>query len=137
MSEPEINPTSPQPPPSAGEQSPQVVEPVPAPAPVVDTTPGQIPASEIQNKKLVSGLLGILVGGLGIHKFYLGYQQEGLIMLLVTVLGGGFGTFLTCGLLAPVLFVMPTIGLIEGVLYLTKSDKEFADTYLTGRKTWF
>lgn len=136
MSESDTNPTPDQPPqPPAPEQSQQA--PAAAPAPVASAEAGRIPASEIQNKKLVSGLLGILVGGLGIHKFYLGYQQEGLIMLLVTVLGGGFGTFLTCGLMAPVLIVMPTIGLIEGILYLTKSDKEFADTYLTGRKTWF
>lgn len=123
MSESDTDPTSQQPP--------------QPPAPVVGAENGSIPAAEIQNKKLVSGLLGILVGGLGVHKFYLGYQQEGLIMLLVTVLGGGCGSFLTCGLMAPVLVVMPVIGLIEGILYLTKSDKEFADTYLTGRKTWF
>ena len=38
------------------------------------------------DKKVVAGILGILVGGLGIHKFMLGYQKEGLIMLLVSVL---------------------------------------------------
>ncbi len=86
---------------------------------------------------MAAGLLGILIGGLGIHKFYLGYQQEGVIMLLVTVLGGGVGTMLTCGLLAPVFMVMPIIGMIEGILYLTKSDEEFANTYLVGRKPWF
>lgn len=133
MSESDPNPTSQQPPPPPAGVPQQAAE----PTPVMTAQTSPIAASEIANKKLVSGLLGILVGGLGIHKFYLGYQQEGLIMLLVTVLGGGFGTFLTCGLMAPVLIVMPTIGLIEGILYLTKSDKEFADTYLTGRKTWF
>lgn len=86
---------------------------------------------------MAAGLFGILLGGLGIHKFYLGYQQEGIIMILVTILGGGVGTFVSCGLLAPVLVVMPIIGMIEGILYLTKSDQEFADTYLTGRKPWF
>lgn len=93
--------------------------------------------SEIQSKKLAAGLLGILIGGLGIHKFYLGYQQEGIIMLLVTVLGGGVGTMLTCGLMAPLLMVMPIIGMIEGIMYLTKSDEEFANMYLIGRKPWF
>lgn len=93
--------------------------------------------SDIQNKKMVAGLLGILLGGLGVHKFYLGYQQEGIIMLLVTVVGGGVGSAITCGLAAPVIIVMPIIGLIEGILYLTKSDQEFAATYVTGRKPWF
>jgi len=38
------------------------------------------------DKKIVAGILGIVVGGFGIHKFILGYQREGLIMLLVSVL---------------------------------------------------
>ncbi|MFT3990993.1 MAG: NINE protein [Luteolibacter sp.] len=83
----------------------------------------QIPSAD---KKLVAGLLGILLGGFGVHKFYLGYTKEGLIMLLVSLL--------TCGIGA---FVMSPIGLIEGILYLTKSDEEFVSTYVTGRKTWF
>ncbi len=75
---------------------------------------------------MVAGLLGILIGGLGIHKFYLGYQKEGLIMLLVTVLTCGFGWA-----------VMGIIGLIEGIIYLTKSDEEFVETYITNKKGWF
>lgn len=94
----------------------------PAPSPVPPPQPSK-PASE---KKLVAGLLGILLNSLGIHKFYLGYQKEGLIMLLVTVLTCGFGAI-----------VMGPIGIIEGILYLTKSDEEFERTYLIGRKGWF
>lgn len=86
---------------------------------------------------MAAGLLGILLGGFGVHKFYLGYSQEGVIMVLVTILGGGVGTMLTCGILAPLLMVMPIIGLIEGILYLTKTDEDFAKTYLYGRKPWF
>ena len=83
----------------------------------------KIPGAE---KKLVAGLLGILLNCLGIHKFYLGYQKEGLIMLLVSVLTCGFGAI-----------VMWPIGLIEGIIYLTKSDEDFVATYVTGRKGWF
>ena len=93
--------------------------------------------AQAKDKKLVAGILGILIGSLGIHKFYLGYTNEGLIMLLVTVVGGGIGGTLTCGLLVPVAFIPGIIGLIEGILYLTKSDEEFAATYITGRKAWF
>lgn len=77
-------------------------------------------------KKIPAGILGILIGALGIHKFYLGYTKEGLIMLLVTVLTLGFGGF-----------IMGIIGLIEGIIYLTKPDDQFAETYVTGKKGWF
>ena len=78
------------------------------------------------DKKIVAGILGILLGGLGIHKFYLGYTKEGIIMLLVSVL--------TCGILWAVIHI---IGLIEGIIYLTKSDEEFVSTYVTNKKGWF
>jgi TM2 domain-containing membrane protein YozV len=76
--------------------------------------------------KLAAGLCGILLGALGIHKFILGYTGTGLIMLLVSVL--------SCGIASPVIAI---IGLIEGILYLTKSDEEFVRTYVDGRKEWF
>jgi hypothetical protein len=34
-------------------------------------------------------------------------------------------------------FVMWIIGLIEGIMYLTKSDEEFDRIYIQGKKTWF
>lgn len=78
------------------------------------------------DKKIPAGICGILLGALGIHKFILGYTTPGVIMLLVTILTLGFGGF-----------IMGIIGLIEGILYLTKSDEEFVATYVTGRKSWF
>ena len=79
-----------------------------------------------QKDKMAAGLLGIFLGGLGIHKFYLGYKKEGVIMLLVSLL--------TCGIGAS---VMGVIGLIEGIMYLTKSDEEFQAIYVEGYKGWF
>jgi hypothetical protein len=38
------------------------------------------------DKKIIAGILGIVAGGFGIHKFILGYKKEGMIMLLVSVL---------------------------------------------------
>jgi TM2 domain-containing membrane protein YozV len=98
--------------------------PEPAPESPAPATPPA--AGGGADKKLVAGLLGILIGSLGIHKFYLGYQKEGIIMCLITVLTCGFGGMVT-----------GIIGLIEGILYLTKSDEEFVATYITGQKPWF
>lgn len=82
------------------------------------------------SRKIPAGICGVLLGWLGIHKFILGYTGPGLIMLLVSVLG----SILTCGFAA---CVMGVIGLVEGILYLTKSDEEFVRTYVDGRKEWF
>jgi TM2 domain-containing membrane protein YozV len=74
------------------------------------------------DKKLVAGLCGILVGGFGVHKFVLGYTTEGVIQIVITVLTCGMGSI---------------VGLVEGIIYLTKSDEEFVRTYIQGRKGWF
>lgn len=87
-----------------------------SPAPAGNTPPAGA------DKKLVAGLLGILLGWTGAHKFILGYQKEGIIQLVVSLV--------TCGLFG-------VVGIIEGIIYLTKSDQEFVDTYVTGRKGWF
>lgn len=78
------------------------------------------------DKKLPAGLCGILLGAFGVHKFILGYTTEGIIMLLVTCLTCGFGAIATS-----------IIGLVEGIMYLTKSDEEFVRTYIQGKKGWF
>ncbi len=83
-----------------------------------------------ENKKLLAGILAIVLGALGIHKFILGYNKEGIIMLVVTVVLG----FFTCGIGAS---LMGILGLIEGIIYLTKSDEEFYNTYQVGKKPWF
>ena len=78
------------------------------------------------SNKLPAGICGILLGSFGVHKFILGYTGPGLVMLLVTVL--------TCGLASPVMHI---IGLVEGIIYLCKSDDEFVRLYVDGRKEWF
>lgn len=83
-------------------------------------------SNDASGKKIAAGICGILLGGLGIHKFVLGYTTEGLIMLLVTLLTCGFGGV-----------VMGVIGLIEGILYLVKTDDEFYTTYMVEKKGWF
>lgn len=75
---------------------------------------------DIGSKKMVAGILGILIGGLGIHKFYLGFTTAGVIMILLACTG-----------------VSGIIGLIEGIIYLTKSDEDFYQTYVVEQKQWF
>ncbi len=74
-----------------------------------------------ENKKVLAGVLALLLGYLGIHKFILGYTKEGIIQILLTF---------CCGVGAIIAFV-------EGIIYLTKSDEEFYNTYQVGRKGWF
>jgi TM2 domain-containing membrane protein YozV len=78
------------------------------------------------SNKIPAGVCGILLGSLGIHKFILGYTGPGLVMLLATIL--------TCGIAGVVTHI---IGLIEGIIYLCRSDEEFVRTYVDGRKEWF
>jgi TM2 domain-containing membrane protein YozV len=78
------------------------------------------------DKKIPAGVCGILLGCLGVHKFILGYTREGMIMLLITILSCGIGGAL-----------VGVIGLIEGIIYLTKSDEEFVQTYVQNKKGWF
>ena len=79
---------------------------------------------EQTDKKLIAGLIGIFglfFGGWGIHKFVLGYHKEGVIQLLLCFVCG-IGTI---------------IGVVEGIIYLTKSDDDFVSTYVVGRRGWF
>ncbi|MDB4354222.1 TM2 domain-containing protein [Akkermansiaceae bacterium] len=96
-----------------------------------DASPSQSPQQQVPmgnpaEKKLLAGILGILLGSLGIHKFVLGYNTAGIIMLVITVVTCGFGGM-----------VIGLIGIIEGIIYLTKSDEEFVRTYVANKKEWF
>ena len=72
------------------------------------------------DKKIVAGICAILVGWLGVHKFVLGYTTEGIIQLVLGLCGIGW-----------------ILGLIEGIIYLTKSDEDFVRTYFQNRRGWF
>jgi TM2 domain-containing membrane protein YozV len=77
-------------------------------------------------KKVAAGICAILVGCFGVHKFILGLTTPGLVMLLVSIL--------TCGVGA---LPMSVIALVEGVIYLTKGDVDFYETYIVEKKGWF
>lgn len=101
--------------------------PPPPPLPRHDRPPVATAApADAQNTKIIAAVCAIVVGSLGIHKFVLGNTTAGLIMLLVTVLTCGFGGI-----------VMHVIGIAEGIIYLTKSDADFYQTYVVEQKAWF
>ena len=91
---------------------------------VIDENGTPVPTQE--SKRILAGLLAILIGSIGIHKFILGYTVQGVIMLAISVVTCGFGAGITA-----------LIGLIEGIIYLTKSDEEFVETYQNNKKEWF
>ena len=72
------------------------------------------------DKKIPVGICGLPLGGFGVHKFILGYTKEAIIQLILGFCGVGW-----------------IIGIIEGLIYVTKSDEEFVRTYIHGRKAWF
>jgi len=83
--------------------------------------------------KVTAGLLALFLGGLGIHKFYLGYTSAGLVYLLINTIGW----FITSFLLGIPNIILGIIALIEGIIYLTKTDEEFEQIYVIGEKHWF
>lgn len=85
-------------------------------------TPSQPGPSGNNSNRVLVGVLGILVGGLGIHRFMLGDTTGGIIRIVITVCTCGMGNI---------------IGLIEGIIYLTKSDQDFYQTYVVQKKAWF
>ncbi len=65
-----------------------------------------------RKSKVTAGILGILLGGLGVHKFYLGNIGMGILYVLF------------CWTYIPAI-----AGLIEGIIYLTMTDADFAQKY--------
>jgi len=78
--------------------------------------------------KIVAGLLALFLGGLGIHKFYLGKTTAGVIMLLCG----------TVGILLVIPFlIICIIAFVEAIIYLMKDEQAFQDEYVNGTKAWF
>lgn len=85
-----------------------------------------VPPEDITQKRIAAGILAILFGVFGVHKFYLGFTGAGIAMLLITLL--------SFFVLSP---ITATIGWIEGLLYLLKTDRDFFIDYELKRKSWF
>ncbi len=79
------------------------------------TTP---PAGYLQKSRLAAGLLAFLLGGLGIHNFYMGMNTRGTVQLVLCLAGG----LLTCGVASVAAVIW---GLIEGVMILSENGPKF------------
>jgi TM2 domain-containing membrane protein YozV len=116
------------PPPSGGPQSGSPQYP---PPPMQSGFPGMqyggyaVPPN-INSTKLAAGLCGIFLGSLGVHKFILGRTGAGLIMLLISICTLGFAAG-----------IVHIIGMIEGIIYLSRSDADFYRMNVLEKRNWF
>ena len=77
------------------------------------------PFNPAENKRMLCGILAIVLP-FGIHRFMLGDNTGGIIRLVLAFCGiGGI------------------ISIVEGVIYLTKTDEQFYQEYVVGKKAWF
>lgn len=90
------------------------------------TLPPPLPDPSIESQRITAGVFALLLGSLGVHKFYLGMPVPGLILLLTTLC--------TCFIGAAVTHV---IALVEGIIYLSKTNADFYRTYVVEKRSWF
>lgn len=83
------------------------------------TPPPSLPQD---SKRVLAGVLGIVFGGLGLQRFVLGDTTGGILRIVITIV--------TCG-------VGSLIGVVEGIIYLTKTDEQFVQIYQVEKKAWF
>lgn len=94
--------------------------------------------SAYPKSKIAAGLLAIFIGGLGIHKFYLGYPGAGVLFLalwLVALISAC--TLVGLVVAIPLGLALWVITLTEGIIYLTKSDEDFHQTYVVKQRMFF
>jgi TM2 domain-containing membrane protein YozV len=87
-----------------------------------------LPSAAGEKNKWIAALLALFLGSFGVHKFYLGRKTAGLIMLLCFVLG-----FV---IVIPSTIIM-IISIIEGIIYIVRSEQSFHDLYVAGDRAWF
>jgi TM2 domain-containing membrane protein YozV len=128
---PQATPPAPEP---APYQAPQQQQYAPQPQPQYQYAqqqqqmyPGAKP-TRYRKERLVAGILALTLGTFGAHKFYLGYTTEAIIMLVILIVG-------SCLAVGPLVALV--ISLVEGITYLLKSDEEWEQIYVYGKKGWF
>ena len=92
------------------------------------------PSGIYPKSKVAAALFAFFLGGFGAHKFYLGYTQPAIILLVSTLVGIAL-VIVFVGI--AVLFAIGVLTLIEAILYIAKSDEEFHETYVVNQRPWF
>ncbi|MEO0463744.1 MAG: TM2 domain-containing protein [Pseudomonadota bacterium] len=87
-----------------------------------------------EKNKFVAALLAFFLGGLGAHKFYLGYNNAGIIMLVLFI-GGWLTSWLIIGLIP--LMIVGLIAFIECIIYLVTDEGDFQTRYVDNERQWF
>lgn len=94
--------------PAAGQAAPQA-------APQAQYAPNYGQANTSGTSRIAAGVLGIVLGGIGVHKFYTGKIGAGILYLIFFWTG------------------IPAIaGLVEGIIYLTQDEATFQRTINNG-----
>lgn len=74
--------------------------------PMYDTNPAP--------SRIAAGLLGIFLGGLGVHRFYLGYTGLGIVQIILTIFTFGLAAWW---------------GVIEGIMILARAQSFLTDAH--------
>ena len=82
--------------------------------------------ASVSRSRVTASLFAILLGWIGLHKFYLGHTGKGIILILAGVFTFGAGLLITVPLT-----------IIEGLIYLSKSDEDFNRIYGQESRGWF
>ena len=96
-------------------------------------TPEQ--CAQARQKKIIAGVLAIVLGWMGAHKFFLGSIGAGIIMACVCLVGSIACAF-AC-MPGGGAYAMALIGLIGGIIYLSMPDDQFYRTPIVGKRPWF
>lgn len=92
------------------------------------------PQRSVESKRVIAGILALFFGSLGVHKFVLGYEREGALLLVLTAVGIATACIIV-GI--PILCATGIVSFVEGIIYLTKTDEEFYQEYQVNKKPWF
>ena len=83
----------------------------------------------VMSRRLTAAILAFFLGGIGMHKFYLGRKKAAIIMLCIWLSG--------LVLLALPSVIVVIIGVIEAIIYLSHNDADFEQRYIVEQKAWF
>ena len=89
----------------------------------------------VMRGRTAAAFFAIGTGLLGIHKFYLGYNTQGFLLIVTSFVCLALSAIFPYASIGTAVIFLVTI--TEGVLYLLQSDDQFYKTYVENRRPWF